>query len=153
MGMGEAVPMIVRQRLPATPTSLRLARHATIGALAQAGVADNQLLTTVVLAVNEAFGHAVRHAYPDALGDVDLMIECDATQITVTVADTGVGISRPPRDPGLGLGIQLIGDLTTAWTVESDGTGTAVCLRFDMNPAPPSPERTLDVHGHPGTPI
>ena len=145
--------MIVRQRLPAKPASLRLARHATTDALAQAGVVDHQLLAAIAVAVSEAFGNAVRHAYPDALGDVDLMIECDATQISVTVADTGVGITGPPRDPGLGLGIQLIGDLTTAWTVHSDGTGTTVCLRFDVNPAPPSPEHTPDVHGDPETPI
>jgi anti-sigma regulatory factor (Ser/Thr protein kinase) len=145
--------MVVRQRLPAKPASLPLARHATIEALTQAGVVDHQLLAAIALAASEAFGNAVRHAYPDALGDIDLIVECDATQISVTVADTGVGITRTPRDPGLGLGIQLIGDLTTAWTVDSDGTGTTVCLRFDMNPASPSPERSPDVHGHPETPV
>ena len=147
--------MIVKQRLPAKPASLRVARHATVDALAQAGVVDHELLAAIALAVSETFGNAVRHAYPDALGDVDLMVECDATQISVTVADTGVGINRPPRDPGLGLGVQLIGDLTNAWTVDSDGTGTTVCLRFDMNPnpAPPSPEHAVDVHGDPETPV
>ena len=145
--------MIVKQRLPAKPASLRLARHATIDALAQAGVVDHELLAAVAVAVSETFGNAVRHAYPDALGDVDLMVECDATQISVTVADTGVGINHPPRDAGLGLGIQLIGDLTTAWTVDSDGTGTTVCLRFAMNPAPASPKRTPDAQGDPETPI
>lgn len=147
--------MIVKQRLPAKPTSLRVARHATIDALAQAGVVDHELLAAIALAVSETFGNAVRHAYPDALGDVDLMVECDATQISVTVADTGVGINSPPRDPGRGLGVQLIGELTTEWTVDSDGTGTTICLRFDMdpNPAPPSPEHAVDVHGNPETPV
>jgi anti-sigma regulatory factor (Ser/Thr protein kinase) len=139
--------------LPAKPASLPLARHATIEAPTQAGVVDHQLLAAIALAVSEAFGNAVRHAYPDALGDVDLMVECDATLISVTVADTGVGIDGPPRDPGLGLGIQLIGDLTTAWTVDSDGTGTTVCLCFDIHPASPSPEHSSDVHGHPETPV
>jgi anti-sigma regulatory factor (Ser/Thr protein kinase) len=145
--------MIVKQRLPAKPASLRLARHATTDALAQAGVVDHDLLAAIALAVNETFGNAVRHAYPDAPGDVDLMVEYGATQISVTVADTGVGINRPPRDPGLGLGVQLIGDLTNAWTVDSDGTGTTVCLRFDTNPAAPSPEHAVDVHGDPETPV
>jgi anti-sigma regulatory factor (Ser/Thr protein kinase) len=147
--------MIVKQRLPAKPASLRVARHATTDALAQAGMVDRELLAAIALAVNETFGNAVRHAYPDALGDVDLIVECDATQISVTVADTGVGINRPPRDPGRGLGIQLIGELTNAWTVDSDGTGTTVCLRFDMNPNhdPPSPEHAVDVHGDPETPV
>lgn len=151
--MQEPVPMIMRQRLPAKPASLPLARHTAIEALTQAGVVDHQLLASIALAVSEAFGNAVRHAYPDALGDIDLMIEYDATQIGVTVADTGVGINDPPRDPGLGLGIQLIGDLTTAWTVDCDGIGTTVCLRFDMHPAPQSPERSSDVHGDPETPV
>lgn len=145
--------MIVRQRFPAKPTSLPLARHATIEALTQAGVVDHQLLAAIALTLSEALGNAVRHAYPDALGDIDLIVEYDTTQISVTVADTGVGINGPPRHPGLGLGIQLIGDLTTAWTVDSDGTGTTICLRFDMNPAPPSPEHIPDLHGDPETPV
>ena len=147
------MPIMVRRRLPAKPASLPQARHATIEALTQAGVVDDQLLAAIALAVSEAFGNAVRHAYPDALGDIDLTIEYDTRQISVTVADKGVGINDPPRDPGLGLGIQLIGDLTTAWTVDSDGTGTTVGLHFDMNAARPSPEHTADVHGDPETPI
>ena len=56
--------MIVKQRLPAKPASLRVARHATTDALTQAGVVDHELLAAIALAVSEAFGNAVRHAYP-----------------------------------------------------------------------------------------
>ena len=89
--------MMVRRRLPAKPASLPLARHATIEALTQAGVVDDQLLAAIALTVSQAFGNAVRHAYPDALGDIDLIIEYDTTQISVTVADAGVGIDDPPQ--------------------------------------------------------
>jgi anti-sigma regulatory factor (Ser/Thr protein kinase) len=145
--------MIVRQRLPANPASLRVARHATIDALAQAGVVDPQLLAAIALAVSEAFGNAVRHAYPDAVGDVDVRVDYGTNEISVTVADTGVGIAHPPQEPGLGLGLQLIDALTITRTIDSDPTGTTLTMRFNSNPEPPSPEHSPDVHGDPETPV
>ena len=129
-------PTILSRRWPATARSLPEARHATIDALAQAGVGDRQLLAAIALALSEAFANAVRYAYPDSVGDVDLTVDHDTNNITVMVADIGVGIGRPTREPGLGLGLQLISALTTTFTVVSDTTGTTLTMRFNPNRRP-----------------
>ena len=91
-------PTILSRRWSATPRSLPEARHATIAALTQAGIVNDQLLAAIALTVSEAFGNAVLRAYPDAVGDVDLTIDYDATHVSVTVSDTGVGINRPTQN-------------------------------------------------------
>lgn len=146
-------PTILSRRWPATATSLPEARHATIGVLTQVGVDDRQLLAAIALAMSEAFANAVRHAYPDSVGDIHLTVGHDTNNITITIADTGVGIGRPTQEPGLGLGLQLISALTTTYMADSDTTGTTLILHFDSNPAPPSPEHAVDVHGDPETPV
>ena len=144
---------ILSRRWPATARSLPDARHATTDALTQAGGVNDQLLAAIALAVSEAFGNAVLHAYPGTVGDVDLTIDYDDPDVSITVSDTGVGINRPTQEPGLGLGLQLIAALTTTWTIDSDATGTTLTMRFNSNPEPPSPEHTPDVHGDPETPV
>lgn len=146
-------PPILSRRWPATARSLPDARRATIDALTQAGVVNDQLLAAIALAVSEAFGNAVLHAYPGAVGDVDLTIDYDDTDVIITVSDTGVGMNRPTQAPGLGLRLQLIGALTTTRMIDSGATGTTLTMRFNSRPAPPSPERTPDIHGDPETPI
>jgi anti-sigma regulatory factor (Ser/Thr protein kinase) len=62
----------------------------------------------IQLAVTEACGNVVRHAYPDGHGDV--LCECEATdeEIMIRVSDWGIGTDHPSAQPGLGLGIPLI---------------------------------------------
>jgi anti-sigma regulatory factor (Ser/Thr protein kinase) len=147
------VPRILSRRWPATTRSLPAARHATIDALTRVGVVNRQLLAAIALAVSEAVGNAVRHAYPAAAGDVELTVEYDLGEIIITVIDTGVGITDRSHDPGLGLGLQLMDALTKNCTIDSHGAGTTITLAFDSDAARPSPEHTPDVHGHPETPI
>ena len=144
---------ILSRRWPATARSLPDARRATIDVLTRAGAVDDQLLAAIALAVSEAFGNAVLHAYPDAVGDIDLTVDYDNGDISVAVSDTGVGINRPTQAAGLGLGLQLIGALTTTWTVDSDAAGTTVTMRFNSNVEPASPEHSPDVHDDPETPV
>jgi len=147
------VPTILSQRWPATARSLAEARHATTDALTQTGVRDSKLLEAIALAVSEAVGNAIRHAYPATLGDVDLTVERHNDRITITVEDNGVGIDHDSDHAGLGLGLQLFATLTTTSTVDSDATGTTVTLGFSLNAEPQSPEHATDVHGDPETPI
>jgi anti-sigma regulatory factor (Ser/Thr protein kinase) len=146
-------PRILNRRWPATAKSLPDARHATIDALTRTGVVNRQLLAAIALALSEAFGNAVRHAYPDAVGDVHVSVDSGTNEISVTVADTGVGIARPTQEPGLGLGLQLIDALTTTRMIDSDPTGTTLTMRFNSDHEPPSPEHTPDVQGDPETPV
>jgi anti-sigma regulatory factor (Ser/Thr protein kinase) len=147
------MPRILSRRWPATARSLPEARHATIDAVTRAGVVNRQLLAAIALAVSEAVGNAVRHAYPAAAGDVKLTVEHDLGEITINVTDTGVGVNGRSHDPGLGLGLQLMDALTKNCTIESHSAGTTITLAFDSNRARPSPEYTPDVHGRPETPI
>jgi anti-sigma regulatory factor (Ser/Thr protein kinase) len=152
-GITPVVPTILSHRWPATSRTLPEARHATIDALTEAGVADRQLLATIALAVSEAVGNAVRHAYPDAVGDISLTVENGHEEIRITVKDTGVGLDHHSNNPALGLGLQLIGTITSAWTIDSDISGTTLTMRFASNAEPQSPEHAIDVHGDPETPI
>jgi anti-sigma regulatory factor (Ser/Thr protein kinase) len=147
------VSTILSQRLPATRRSLPEARHATTNALTRTGVSDQRLLASIALAVSEAVGNAVRHAYPQTAGNIDLAVEHHDSEITITIGDHGVGLDNPTSDPGLGMGLQLIGTLATSWSLDSHPTGTTVTMRFAATTEPDSPEHVTDVHGDPETPI
>ena len=125
------------------------ARHATIDALTRTGVGNRQLLASIALAVTEAVGNAIRHAYPATAGDVGLVVEHNPGEITITVVDTGVGITDRTGDAGLGLGLQLMDALTKRCTIDSHSTGTTITLAFDSEARRPSPEHIPHVHGHP----
>ena len=135
--------------LPAEPESVAEARHAAARLARHHGAEE----ADVKIAVSEAVGNAVLHAYPDAVGDIDLTVDYDNGDISIAVSDTGVGINRPTQAAGLGLGLQLIGALTTTWTVDSDAAGTTVTMRFNSNVEPASPEHSPDVHDDPETPV
>jgi anti-sigma regulatory factor (Ser/Thr protein kinase) len=63
----------------------------------------------VELAVGEAFGNAVLHAYRDrSPGTVNVEARIDRSDLEVVVADDGVGMSPNPRSQGLGFGLALI---------------------------------------------
>ena len=101
--------------LPAVPESVGEARHALRVWL------QNLVLTTeecdaILLALSEAATNAVRHAYPRRSGDeaVRISAEIDSGRLLVTVEDDGVGLAAFPTDPGLGMGLPLLGTLTQA---------------------------------------
>jgi serine/threonine-protein kinase RsbW len=84
----------------------------------------------IQLAVTEACANVVRHAYPDAPGDV--LCECEATEdeVVIRVSDWGVGWDRPSAQPGLGLGIPLIERLSDHATHSHSQGITLVEMRF-----------------------
>ena len=125
---------ILRLRLAAVPTSLPEARHAVLAALDDAAVGDAVNRSSVALAVSEAFGNAVRHAYVDdpASQVVDVAVVTDDRGVTITVADRGIGCARAHNGGGrgLGLGLKLIDQLATTSTIDSTSDGTTVTMRF-----------------------
>src|SRR5690242_7245929 len=87
------------------------------------------------LAVTEACGNVVRHAYPGGHGD--LLCECEATddEITIRVSDWGIGTDHPSAQPGLGLGIPLIEQLSDH-TAQSHSLGVTMRdMRFTRSPS------------------
>jgi anti-sigma regulatory factor (Ser/Thr protein kinase) len=116
--------------LPVRPESVTRARHAAASLAEEAGVDAD----AVALAVTEAVGNAVIHAFRDAEdGRVFLRARLEPRgPLTVTVEDDGDGMRPNPASPGLGLGLSLIGSVAAAFRIERlDAGGTRVTMRFD----------------------
>jgi two-component sensor histidine kinase len=93
----------------------------------------------VALVVTEACANVVRHAYPEAQGELTLKAWVQDDELMLLVADTGVGLSPngANRSAGLGLGLPLMRELATT-TITSDQHGTQVELRFPRSSAMPA---------------
>lgn len=129
---------IVRLTFPARAEYLLLARL-TLSGIARELPLDDELLADLKLAVTEACGNAVRHAYPPgADGDVSLTVAIDDARLQMTVEDYGDGIRAPdsPDDEAealdgpleSGMGMPIIRAIVDELAVEPgpDGRGTVV---------------------------
>jgi serine/threonine-protein kinase RsbW len=92
--------------------------------LGAAGLAD------LLLAVTEACGNVVRHAYPDGTGDVRCEVDAHGQEIVVRVYDWGSDWDAPSPDPGTGLGMFLMERLADDVSRSKAGDGKVVELRF-----------------------
>ncbi len=91
----------------------------------------------VELAVGEAVGNAVLHAYREgAAGRILVEGLCDDGELLLTVSDEGVGMRPDPESSGLGFGLPLMAQLSKAVEITARGDGgTAVCMRFAIGGA------------------
>jgi two-component sensor histidine kinase len=113
--------------LPSTRDSVTEARHVVMPLADLAGVDTEQ----VALAVSEAVGNAVRHAFPgDAAGTIVVRARVRGGELIVIVTDDGIGMTPDLEDPGLGVGTSLISRLAREATFESSAAGTTVTMRF-----------------------
>jgi serine/threonine-protein kinase RsbW len=126
--------VLVRLSFPAKPDYLLLARLALSGIARQLPVED-ELLADLKLAVTEACGNAVRHAYPDGTGDVIVAFVVRNDAIEMTVEDRGAGIGSAPAPESLvagpvdgGMGLAIMRTIVDELDVRSgpDGRGTIV---------------------------
>ena len=117
--------------LPPLPESVTEARR-TVARLAGTVGADRD---AVELAVAEAVGNAVLHAYPEgSSGTVAVAAHLEAGAFVVLVADDGIGMRPNPTSRGLGFGLPLIAQLSSGVEIsERPGGGTELRIRF---PAP-----------------
>ena len=88
----------------------------------------------VELAVAEAVANAVVHGFTDRpSGTVVLSAALDAGSLVVSVTDDGNGMRPNPQRGGLGLGLALIGQLTSGFTVsKAEGGGTRLRMTFPI---------------------
>ncbi len=133
------LPAPLRLDLPAEPVRLAEVRRAVRGWAPEAGLRP-QAIDDLLLALGEATGNAVEHAYRDAdvPGRVGVELHpTDAGDVVVSVTDTG-SWRPPPADPGFrGRGLQLIAALAHDVDLSPGPTGTT--LRFVFTPSvPPS---------------
>jgi serine/threonine-protein kinase RsbW len=126
----------VRLTFPAKADYLLLARLALSGIARELPVGD-ELLADLKLALTEACGNAVRHAYSDTEGDVSIVFAIDADRLSMTVDDHGDGIRAPdvPLDDDppsrpleSGMGMPIIRAIVDELAVEPgpEGRGTRV---------------------------
>jgi anti-sigma regulatory factor (Ser/Thr protein kinase) len=128
-------PTGLQIRLPAKAENVAVIRHALAGlaeaiGMDEAGVAD---LKTVV---TEACMNVVVHAYPDGAGPLIVEAEPDGDGLTVTVNDSGSGISPQANSEraSLKLGLSLIAALSSSFRISGGlDRGTEVMMRLPLN--------------------
>ena len=123
--------------LPAVPESVPKARHAVVAYSVTCGAEAADVAT----ATTEAVGNVVTHAYRGRdPGPVRIQAQLDETELLVTVADEGVGMRPNPGSPGLGMGLSMIGAVTSEMHLDTSGTGLRITMRFPC-PAGGDPTR------------
>jgi serine/threonine-protein kinase RsbW len=88
---------VVRLSFPAKPDYLLLARLALAGVVRSLPVGP-ELLADLKLAVTEACGNAVRHAYDAGEGSVELAFVLADDKLEMIVEDQGGGIAVPVEE-------------------------------------------------------
>lgn len=117
--------------LPPEPASVPRARSAVSEVAASFG-AD---VRAVALAVSEAVGNAVVHAFRGrARGTIFLSTVGRGAVLVVTVRDDGIGMTPDFDSPGLGVGAALISRLADDTEIQSSDEGTTVTMAFSANP-------------------
>jgi anti-anti-sigma factor len=131
------LPAPLRLDLPAEPVRLPEVRRAVRRWAPESGLHPDPL-EDLLLALGEATGNAVEHAYrdADAPGRVGVDLHFDtAGDIVVSVTDTGTW-RPPPADPGFrGRGLQIISTLARDVDLSPGPAGTT--LRFTFTSAAP----------------
>jgi serine/threonine-protein kinase RsbW len=119
-------------RFDAEAPAVRRARAAATDFLVEQGI-DGLLLEHVRLALSEAAGNVVNHAYRDGgAGSFEVRVAVDPTAVCVIVADRGVGMRPNLGSPGCGLGLGVIAAVASTLTVRRgpDGVGATVEIGF-----------------------
>jgi serine/threonine-protein kinase RsbW len=134
--------VVVRLSFPAKPDYLLLARLALSGLARDVPLGD-ELLADLKLAVTEACGNAVRHAYPDGAGEVSVSYVVRDGVLEMIVEDQGAGHesrepagepTSAPLDGGMGMSIirAIVDELEVR--VGADGRGTVVRMTKRLAP-------------------
>lgn len=120
--------------MAAEPESVRLARSELMRWFHEQPARNDSLAAPIAVAVSEAVGNVVRHAYPgDASGRVEIEAEMDETAVTVNVGDRGEGLKARPGREHNGMGLPVIGRVADNVSVESDEHGTVVSMSFGVS--------------------
>jgi serine/threonine-protein kinase RsbW/stage II sporulation protein AB (anti-sigma F factor) len=117
-------------RLQASPAAVPGVRRAVVDFAEVHGVGHGP---DVALAVSEAVTNAVLHGYRDGTAGPVRVVACaEPDRLVVVVRDYGCGMSPHPDSPGLGLGLSVIGRLTTEMNIERphQGGGTRLRMHF-----------------------
>jgi PAS domain S-box-containing protein len=159
-GFGDDVAVVAVRLLPAPlrlgvradPALLSSIRR-TVGQWATTAGLDGDSIEDLQLALGEATGNAVEHAYRDAATPSRVQIELDFDDDgTLRVRVTDTGSWRPePADPGhRGRGLQIISALGRDVVLDAGPSGTVVRFRFVPASGPGAVEGTVTAPPLPG---
>jgi anti-sigma regulatory factor (Ser/Thr protein kinase) len=116
-------------RVPAVPSSVPELRRLLLSRIGGRGFDT----ASVSLAVTEAITNVVRHAYPQADGPVTLSAEASGDELVVVIQDEGNwsdADAARSNDPGMGIGLALIRELSSSVRFQPTMTGTTITIRF-----------------------
>jgi serine/threonine-protein kinase RsbW len=123
---------LIRLSFPAKPDYLLLARLVLSGIGRTTPVSD-ELVADLKLALTEACGNCVRHAYPDGRGEVSVVYAVGGDALEMLVEDQGIGLGTdapPPAADGgeSGMGMSIIRTVVDELEIRpgTDGRGTVV---------------------------
>jgi serine/threonine-protein kinase RsbW len=126
--------LTVARSVPAIPENVSALRRAVTELAARAG-ANDRVQGDVALAVGEACGNAVQHAYPPGeTGPLVVEAHVDGVEMLVIVTDMGRGCVPRPDSGGIGLGLPLMTSLARQVTITDGegGRGTEVRMVFEL---------------------
>jgi len=133
----------IRLTFPAKPDYLLLARLALSG-LARSVPLDPELLADMKLAVTEACGNAVRHAYGGGEGPVSVVFVAGDDRLEMIVEDRGSGLDPSAirewdveKRVNGGMGMTIIRELVDKVDIApgADGRGTVVRMTKYLAPS------------------
>jgi anti-sigma regulatory factor (Ser/Thr protein kinase) len=129
--MTEGAPAL-NVMVPADAANLAALRE-LVAAFARSYGADSPQIDSMVLAVNEACGNVVRHAYGPEGGPLHLKGAREGAYLQFLVSDNGTPVADPGVGSGAKLGLKLIYDLSDDVDVEGPGPhGTRVRMTFAL---------------------
>ena len=135
---------------PAKPDYLVLSRLALSG-LARAYPVDADVLADLKLAITEACGNAVRHAYESEGGPVTVAFSVAGDRIEIVVEDRGTGISvapgeqwEMPDEPSGGMGMAIIRTVVDELDVTPGPDGRGTIVRMTKHLAAPAADADAD---------
>ena len=121
--------------LPDAAQSVPLCRRMLRFALDELAVPEARA-ADIELAVSEATGNVVRHAYRSSDGRVGVTVAREDDELTVVVRDEGVGLSDFVSEGDLGYGLRIIERLTSRHVISSAADrGTEVVMVFGLGSA------------------
>jgi anti-sigma regulatory factor (Ser/Thr protein kinase) len=127
--------LALARSVPAIPENVSALRHAVTD-LAERAQATTRAQGDVALAVGEACGNVVMHAYPPGeTGPLIIEARIVDRDLEVIVTDIGCGMVPRADSGGLGLGLPLMTTLarTVAISDGDDGRGTSVRMLFALD--------------------
>ena len=132
---------VIRLTFPAKADYLVLARLALSGAVRHLDLDDGEV-ADLKLAVTEACGNAVRHAYSSDSGPVGVALVLDPDKLVMIVEDQGEGVELPlaeapaPSSLESGMGLGIIRAIVDELDVQpgADGRGTVVRMTKYLSP-------------------